>query len=106
MVRCSPSVGNEFTGVRPAVVVQSAQTIRKVGGVVTVAIMTSHKGKKWKHDILVQRSKCNGLWNDSLVKVEYLYSFDKSRFLRKIGNLEDEWMGKIKEYLKAHFDVS
>lgn len=105
MVKCDPSVGNEFTGIRPAVVVQSAKTIRKEGGVVTVAIMTSYKGKKWNHDLLVQKSGHNGLWHDSLVKVEYLYSFDRSRFLRKIGGMEDEWIEKIKEYLKAHFDL-
>ena len=68
-------------------------------------IMSSYKGKRGPYDFLVPSSPINGLMKPTLLKVEYITSFDHARFIKKIGELEGEWIGKIKEYLKAHFDL-
>lgn len=106
-VQCSPSIGNEFRDRHPVVVIQNEQLIRKGdGGVITVMIMSSYKGKKGPYDFLVESSKESGLMKPTLLKVEYITSYDKSRFLRKIGILDDGTMEKVRKYLNLHFSLT
>jgi len=104
LVRSSPSVGTEFLGKRPAVVIQE-NFLPGDGGVYTIVLMSSFKEKRWEHDILIPVSEQNRLWKPTLIKVRHIQSFDASRFLWKIGSLEEEWRGQLKDYLKAHLDL-
>lgn len=104
--QCSPSHGNEFRDRHPTVIIHNEQLQRKgMEGLLTIMIMSSYKGKKGPHDFLVPSTPDNGLLRPTLLKVEYVTSYDKSRFLKKIGDLECEWVDKIKEYLRTHFDL-
>lgn len=104
--QCSPSHGNEFSDRHPTVIIQNEQLHRTgTKGVLTVMIMSSYKGKKGPHDFLVPSTPENGLLKPTLLKVEYITSYDKSRFLKNIGKLESEWINKIQEYLRSHFNL-
>jgi len=104
LVSSDPSVGREFTGVRPAVVIQN-EFLPTGAGLVTVMLMGSYKQKRWKHDVLVQTSEVNHLRKPTLVKVQHIQSYDSSRLIRKIGMLEDQWFLLIQEYLRSHFGL-
>lgn len=99
-----PSVGHEYKGKRPAVVIQSDAQLLK-SNLVTVMPLTSQIGKSHKDNILVKVDKVNCLYTDSLVKVHNIQSFDRSRFIKKTGVMDVIIMNQIQDYLKAHFDI-
>lgn len=104
LVDFEPSVGHEYQKHRPAVVVQSDQQL-KHSNLITVIPLTSQVAKKLKDDIVVQKNPTNRLFVDSVLKVHSNTSFDKRRFIKKIGKMEVEIMEKIKLYLKVHFGL-
>lgn len=99
-----PSVGHEYKGKRPAVVIQSDEQLHK-SNLVTVMPLTSQISKSHKDNILVKADKYNCLFSDSLVKAHNIQSFDPSRFTRKIGIMDSSTMTQIQNYLKVHFDI-
>ncbi len=105
LVKSDPSVGREYHGKRPAVVIQ-ANWLPKSEGLYTVMLMSSYKERRWEYDILIPVSERNHLWKPTLVKVQHIHSFDRSRFLKKIGDLDSEWGEQIKAYLRSHFALS
>ncbi len=104
--QCSPSVGNEFRDRHPTLIVQS-DNVRRKGSteVITVMIFSSYKGKRGPYDVLIPSTSGNGLLKPTLIKVEYIVSFDRARFLKKIGDLELEWIAQVKSYLRVHFGL-
>lgn len=103
-VNFAPSVGHEYQGRRPAVIIQSNKSLNRTN-LVTVLPLTSQLNKLHKDDILITANKTNNLYGDSLVKVHHIESFDRSRFIKPIGKLDNATMDKIKIYLKEHFDL-
>lgn len=103
-VSFAPSVGHEYQGRRPAVVIQADASLKRTN-LVTVMPLTSQIGKPHGDDILVKATPQNKLYGDSLVKAHHVESFDRSRFIKKIGVLEEDNMLKIRTYLKSHFGI-
>ncbi|MFA5249457.1 MAG: type II toxin-antitoxin system PemK/MazF family toxin [Candidatus Paceibacterota bacterium] len=104
LVGFAPSVGHEFQGDRPAVVVQPNEQLAKTN-LVTVIPLTSKVDKAHSGDILIKKDEVNRLFCDSLVKVHNIESFDRSRFIKKIGKISTQDSEKIKIYLIRHFDL-
>jgi mRNA interferase MazF len=100
----TPSVGHEYQGKRPAVVIQANASLKK-GNLATIMPLTSQITKSHSTDILVKKSVLNKLYGDSLVKVQSIESFDRSRFKKRIGTMENDVMVKVQTYLKEHFDI-
>ena len=103
-VSFAPSVGHEYQGKRPAVVIQGDKSLKKTN-LVTVMPLTSQITKPHSDDILVSTNNKNNLYADSLIKVHHIESFDQSRLIKRIGSASDEDMLKIKKYLKSHFNI-
>lgn len=104
LVSFALSIGHEYQGQRPAVVIQSNSQLRKTN-LVTVMPLTSQIGRPHNDDILIKADKINNLFADSLVKVHSIESFDQARFIKKIGKLDKLTLSKIKNYLKTHFGI-
>ncbi len=104
LVDFNPSVGHEFQKERPAIVIQSDETL-KSSNLITVMPLTSNLKNKRADDLLIKKSKKNSLFSDSIVKVEAIHAFDHFRFIRKIGEAESEIMDEIGNYLKKHFSI-
>lgn len=98
------SVGHEYQGRRPAVVIQSDASLKRTN-LVTIMPLTSKIRKPHDDDVLVKATAQNKLYGDSLVKVHHIESFDRSRFIKKIGVLEEDDLLKIRAYLKIHFGL-
>ncbi len=104
LVDFDPSVGHEYKKIRPGVVIQSEKTI-KGSALITIMPITSQVSNCQKEDIKIKKSAANGLYADSLVKVGCIHSFDRKRFLKKIGDMPEEVMAKIGSYLCVHFNI-
>lgn len=104
LVNFNPSIGHEFQGKRPAIVIESDEQIKK-SNLITVLPLTSNLNNKLYNDIIIKSDSRNNLIKDSVIKVYDIYSFDYSRFINKIGVVNEEILGKIKEYLKKHFGI-
>lgn len=100
----TPSVGHEYKGKRPALVIQSNASLKK-GNLATIMPLTSQITKSHSTDILVKKSVLNNLYGDSLIKVQSIESFDRSRFDKRLGTMEDDVMIKVQEYLAQHFGL-
>lgn len=103
-VSFAPSIGHEFQGRRPAVVIQADISLRRAN-LITVMPLTSQIGKPHGDDIFINADKRNNLYADSLVKTHHIESFDHARFLKQVGHMSGEDMKKIREYLKTHFSI-
>ena len=104
LVKFDPSVGREFQGTRPALVVQSNAQIKK-SNLVTVLPLTSNLNNKLADDIVIKKTAQNRLLHESVIKVYDIISFDYSRLIKKIGSIDEEISNKVKQYLRKHFDL-
>ena len=100
LVNFNPCSGHEYQGKRPAIVIESDKQLRK-NNLVTVLPLTSNLDNKVGDDILVTADRSNRLKFDSIIKVFDIASFDRSRFINKIGKAKE-----IKRYLSKHFDLA
>lgn len=105
LVDFDPSAGHEFQKQRPALVIQTTTQIRK-SNVVTVIPFTSNLYGALPDDIVIKKSQKNRLLGDSVLKIYNIVSFDYSRFIKKIGDVDASDSDKVKEYLRAHFGIS
>ena len=95
--------GHEYQKTRPAIVIESDGQL-KVTSVITVVPVTKQQ-EKHRDDIFIAKDENNNLKYDSVIKVHHIQTFDKSRFIKKIGNVDEGVMKKIKTYLRQHFDI-
>ena len=104
LVNFNPSIGHEFQGKRPALIIESDEQIKK-SNLITVLPLTSNLNNKLSDDIIIKHDSQNNLLKDSVVKVYDICSFDYSRFINKIGAVDEQMMKKVKIYLKSHFKI-
>jgi len=84
LVNFDPSVGREYQKVRPALVLENSSYIA-LGSLLTVVPISSQINKATLLDVLIARTIRNRLQFDSVVKTRQVSSFDKQRFIKKIG---------------------
>lgn len=97
------SVGREYCNDRPALIIMSDKLIPTVSVVTIMPMSTS--GKSQKYDIIIKKDKKNRLSQDSIIKVSHIVSYDKSRFIHRIGEIDTAIMNQIEKYLKTHFGI-
>ena len=102
-LQASRPVGHEYLKKRPALIIQSDEQL-KITTVVSIMPM-SKSDNCHKDDIRVSKSGKNRLFYDSLVKVHQIQTFDPCRFIHKIGDIEEEHLEQVKEYIKKHFGL-
>ena len=96
LVNFEPSFGHEYKKVRPALIVQSNRYINS-SNLLTVIPISSQISKQTELDILIRKDSQNRLLRDSLIKTKQISSFDKLRFIKRIGTLKESDMKKVKE---------
>ena len=102
LVNCDPAVGHEYRKIRPAVVIQMEE-VDKVSPVVTTMPVSSQVEKFNSNDIFVEKDNKNRLAKDSIIRVQHISSYDRSRFISKIGEANSPAMRTIRGYLRKHF---
>jgi mRNA interferase MazF len=104
LVDFNPSSGHEYQGKRPALVVESDSQIKR-SNLVTILPLTSNLDNKTDDDIFIKIDKDNHLKFDSIIKVYNIVSFDRLRFINKIGKINQATLKEVKDYLLKHFDL-
>jgi len=104
LINFNPSVGHEYQGKRPAIVIQANIQIRK-SNLITVIPLTSNLENCLNDDIIVRKNRTNRLISDSVIKVYNIISFDYKRLINKIGVADEIILNQVKDYLKKHFGV-
>lgn len=99
-----PSIGHEYRGKRPAIVIQE-EDISEVSPVITVMPLTSQLNQLRPSDVLIQKDHKNRLALDSVIKVRHINSFDKSRFVHFIGKAGSPTVRQVRGYLRRHFGL-
>ena len=67
--------------------------------------ITGNNSNYLRDDVQIVKDNYNCLFLDSIIKVAHVYSFDKGRFIKKIGMADDFILAKIKNYLRKHFNI-
>ncbi|MBU1032567.1 MAG: type II toxin-antitoxin system PemK/MazF family toxin [Patescibacteria group bacterium] len=104
LVNFDPSVGREYKKIRPALILQHESSAKK-SPYVTVMPMSSRIDNWNLPDILVPKDNKNRLMTNSLIKVQQISSFDKKRFIKKIGAVNSPVLRKVRGYLRQHFKL-
>jgi len=116
IVQFDPSVGREYRGYRPALVVQYAELEKSP--VVTIVPLTSKIEKTYLSDVCIPMSPENGLAVDSAALARFIMSYDRSRFMnpdftkpsngapRRVGVLESDLIEKIDASLRVHLGLN
>jgi len=103
-VTFDPSVGHEYKGKRPGMVIQE-EVISKISPLVTVIPLTSQLNQLMPADILIPKDHLNNLTTHSVLKVRNIQSFDRSRFLHRIGRAGSPIVRQVRGYLRRHFGM-
>ena len=104
LINFDPSIGHEYQGKRPALIIQANTQIKK-SNLITVMPLTSNCGNCLNDDIVVKKNNANRLISDSVIKVHSIISFDYKRLINKIGAVDESVLNKVKNYLQKHFNV-
>ncbi|MEA1937227.1 MAG: type II toxin-antitoxin system PemK/MazF family toxin [Patescibacteria group bacterium] len=104
LINFDPSIGHEYQGKRPALIIQANTQIRK-SNLITVMPLTSNCGNCLTDDIVIKKDSANRLISNSVIKVYSIISFDYKRLVNKIGTVDDFTLGKVKSYLQKHFKI-
>lgn len=94
------SGGHEQTGTRPALVVHDDATSGSLSLVMIVPVTSNLSVQRFSHTIIIQPSSKNGLTMASVLMVFQLRAIDKSRVIKKIGEIEQPVMDQVNSELK------
>ena len=87
LVDFDPSIGHEYQKIRPALIIENSSYIA-LGSLLTVVPISSQVQKATLLDVLLTKNDTNRLINDSIIKTRQISSFDKRRFIKRIGTCQ------------------
>ena len=99
LVNFDPSFGHEYKKVRPALIIQNDEYIES-SDLLTVIPISSQITKQTELDILLRKDTQNRLMANSLIKTKQISSFDKRRFIKLVGSVNEDTMEKVKTNIK------
>ena len=99
LVNFDPSFGHEYKKVRPALIIQNDEYIES-SDLLTVIPISSQITKQTELDILLRKDTQNRLMANSLIKTKQISSFDKRRFIKFVGSVNEDTMEKVKTNIK------
>jgi mRNA interferase MazF len=108
LVCFDPSVGTEIKKTRPAVII-SPTDFNQVRAKITLLPISSKVIRDKKIATVVVRVKAsseNGLNSDSTIVAIEPSTFDKTRLIRHLGQLESGYFDEVKNILKLYLDLS
>jgi mRNA interferase MazF len=106
LVNLNPTEGSEQNGIRPCVCLQT-NAVSDFGRTTLIAPLTSKKVEKvYPFEFLIKPSKKNKIKELSKINLSQIKVIDKSRIIKKIGLLEDEYFEGFKVALQNIFDLN
>lgn len=91
--------GREQTGFRPAIILNVKPD---PGNILCVVLLTSQiKALRFSHTVRIQPSGRNGLTKESVALVYQLTAVDRTRFVRRRGELEAASMAELESTIRS-----
>ena len=103
MVDFSPGRGSEQKGVRPALIVQNNVGNQYAATTIVAAITTTIK--PYPVTVVIRARTC-GLPHDSMVNMAQLLTIDKTRLIKKLGELTPELLAVANRALRVSLDLT
>lgn len=101
LVELPSSNGQEQEGLRPAIIFASTEI-----GIVTIIPLTSNlQALRFQYTYTIQKSKINGLGNDSVALIFQLRAIDSKRLKKKLGELENKNLSRINELVLKYLKI-
>lgn len=103
-----PRSGSEQQGRRPVIVISHDgfnQNLRWRSIIVIPVSTSSAQARRGSTAILLPQGT-GGLNQESVALCHQITTLDRAKLTEKIGELSNEWMGKIEEGVKAATDLS
>ncbi len=100
----SPVIGSEQGGVRPVLIIQN-DVGNKYSPTVIAAAITSQTNKNRLPTHISIDCKEYGLMKNSVILAEQIRTIDKSRLMEKIGQVDENVMGKVNSALGISFGL-
>jgi mRNA interferase MazF len=94
----SPATGAEMAGLHPCVVVQNDVGNRRSGLTIVVAVTSNMRVASLPVGVFVPAGE-GGLARDSVVHCGHIYTVDKGRLGRRLGDLPPDRMTEIEDAL-------
>lgn len=105
LIEFEPSRGNEFKKMRPALIISSNGLIKR-SNLITCIPFTGNAGNYLeKDDVKAKKDKSNNLFADSILKVQHISTFDKSRVIKRIGSLDNKILLALKGVIMRNFNL-
>ncbi|MDP3297105.1 MAG: type II toxin-antitoxin system PemK/MazF family toxin [Thermodesulfovibrionia bacterium] len=105
LVEIPASGGHEQQGVRPAIVVQTAENIDRVPTVLIVPFTTQIKAASFPFTFVVEPDSTTNLTSTSIALVFQLRAIDKKRMKNRLGSLSTGDMQVLKQKLKDILNI-
>lgn len=104
LLNFDPSFGHEYKKVRPALIIGESKYIQS-GNLITVIPLSSKTEKTTELDVYLPKSVNNRLMKDSLIKTRQISSFDKKRFIKYIGECDNQIFKVLHENLMKYLSI-
>ncbi|MGM0365344.1 MAG: type II toxin-antitoxin system PemK/MazF family toxin [Actinomycetota bacterium] len=103
VVSLEPIRGSEIDKTRPALIISNDKN-NKYSSTVTVIPITSFTTKVYPFEVMVYKEN-SGLSFNSKIKCNQIRTVDKSRLVKKIGQILPDAMKKVEEALHIHLEI-
>ena len=104
LANLDPVVGREIAKTRPVVVV-SNDLNNELSGTITILPITSGSLERiYPFEVLIQKGTAD-LPKDSKAKANQIRTLDRTRIVKRIGELPKDVMNKIEKAMKLHLDL-
>lgn len=104
LANLSPTVGSEQKGIRPCLVIQNNGA--NMYSNTTVVCPISSNTRRLPHNLIVDPSKQNNLSNKSKIDILQVRTIDKSRIIKKIGELDQVYRNELRDRFIISFDLN
>lgn len=99
-----PRKGSEQGGLRPCVILQT-NAVGHVAQTLLAAPLTGRQLEKvYPYEVSVSPSRANGLKTDSKIKLEQMRVIDRARLVKKIGDLEADYIPAVFQAIDVMID--
>ena len=103
LVSLEPVQGSEIGKTRPALLISNNRN-NEFASTITLIPITTPTSRIYPFEVMVHATN-SGLLHDSKIKCNQVRTVDKSRLIKKIGQIPQKYIKKVEEALLIHLDI-
>jgi mRNA interferase MazF len=104
LVSLEPVIGSEIGKTRPAFVISNDKN-NEFASTITLIPISTTLSKVYPFEVKIL-GRDSGLLKDSKIKCNQIRTVDKTRLVKKIGEVQHNYMKKVEEALLVHLNIT